>query len=175
MKLSTLSGLAASVALLSACSYFPRKAEEPLLVHVNVVGARGSLTSQETPSLADMNFPAGDGKPYSINFPMTQSFECDEAKTRCKHAVVNTELTISSEKASANSVKLSAVLRTKNNPANNINFSQDSKSKNQVAQISSGEASGRDADVQQLNAVLQRGASLELNGSNDVKLRITVK
>ncbi len=172
MKLAPFSGLVASVALLSACSYLPWKSEAPLQVHVNVIGAR-SLGSQEAPSLADMNFPAGDGKPYTINFPMTVSFECDADRTQCKHAVANTELTISSEKQSANAVKLTATLRTKSPAASSVRYTQDAKAKNQVAQITTPDAGS--PEVQQLSAVLQRGGSLDLNGANDVRLRVTVK
>lgn len=172
MKLAHFSGLAASLGLLSACSYLPWKSEAPLQVHVNVIGAR-NLGTQDAPSLADMNFPAGDGKPYTINFPITVSFECDTDRTQCKHAVANTELTISSEKQSANSVKLNATLRTKSPAASNVRYTQDTKAKNQVAQITMPESAS--PEVQQLSAVLQRGGSLDLNGANDVRLRVTVK
>lgn len=177
MKPAHIPALALSAALLSACSSLPsylpwRSSAAPLQVHVNIVSTRNTLGAQEVPSLADMNFPAGDGKPYTINFPMTQSFECDAARTQCKHAVTNTELTVTSEKTGASAVKLTALLRTRT-PTNNIHFSEDQASKNQVARITSSDAAA--ADVQQLSAVLQRGATVELNGNNDIRLKVTVK
>lgn len=181
MKLVTFAGLALAVSVLPACSYLPfarKSSEAPLSVELNFLRTDGvEIKDARYPSVADMHFPAGDGKPYTVNFPVNFSAQCDSTKTKCSHDVVNAELTVASEKVDARTLRLMTEFRARSGRASNLVFAQDAGSKNQVARIqpATPSAAGEGAELNRLNAQLQRGDYLEIDGANDVRVRITIR
>lgn len=181
MKLASLAGLSLAAAMLSACSYIPfarKPSEPPLSVELNFLRTDGAeIKDARYPSMADMTFPAGDGKPYTVSFPVNFSAQCDAAKSRCTHDVVNAELTIASEKVDARTLRLTSEFRARSGRASNLVFAQEAGGKSQVARIQPATPgpAGEGAESRRLNAQLQRGDYLELDGANDVRVRITIR
>ncbi len=111
MKIITL---LIAISCISACAMQSVSTKEtlPIKYHAHFYGAQDDLSTDHprTTEVDILNLIGNDV--HIVKFPLTYAIACNQAKAKCKHAIVKTDLEFTTQNINNKTIKISGVLHS---------------------------------------------------------------